>query len=179
MKTNRTFQIVGALILISIAVLAWVFAPDTAPAFFNGLFMLVFPLVLGAIIFKRTKADWSLFRIGALTFIFSQVLHIPFNSYLLEPWIASMGLEFIPKSIDLLVLALLYGLSAGVFEEVFRYFAYRKWVLDKRSWGAGIMYGAGHGGVESLFLGIIVLYTFSRCLPFRALQLELSLVQFL
>jgi uncharacterized membrane protein YhfC len=40
-----------------------------------------------------------------------------------------------------------------VFEEVARYLAYRFWAKDARTWGRGLMLGAGHGGIESILLG--------------------------
>jgi uncharacterized membrane protein YhfC len=107
---------------------SWLLAPTITPAFLNAVLMFVLPLSIGALIFNRTKADWSLFGIGALTFILSQVLHLPFNSYILEPLITSLGLEMLPKTLDLLFIGLLYGLSAGIFEESSRYFIYRKYL---------------------------------------------------
>jgi uncharacterized membrane protein YhfC len=47
-------------------------------------------------------------------------------------------------------------LSAALFEESVRFIGYRYWAKDARSWGKGMMLGAGHGGAESIILGILV-----------------------
>jgi len=167
MKTNRTFLIISAVILMGFIFVSWLLAPTITPAFLNAVLMFVLPLSIGALIFSRTKADWSLFGLGALTFVLSQVLHLPFNSYILEPVITSLGLEMLPKTLDLLFIGLLYGLSAGIFEEFSRYFIYRKYLSEHRSWETGVMFGAGHGGIEAILLGVLVLYTFLQMLTLQ------------
>ena len=37
---------------------------------------------------------------------------------------------------------------------------YRWWAKDARSWRTGLLAGAGHGGIEAIILGILVLYAF-------------------
>ncbi len=167
MNTNRTFLIISAVILVGLIFVSWLLSPDITPAFLNAVLMFVLPLSIGALIFNLTKADWALFGIGALTFVLSQVLHIPFNSYILEPVVTSLGLEMLPKTLDLLFIGLLYGLSAGIFEEFSRYFVYRKYLSEHSSWEAGVMFGAGHGGIEAILLCILVLYTFLQMLTLQ------------
>lgn len=120
----------------------------------NSLLMVIMPIIIAIVIYRKTGAGWRLFFIGAVTFILSQVLHIPFNAVIertgwlpsdLGPWI------------NLLVFAAFYGLSAGVFEEVARYLTYRFWAKDARSWSRGMMLGAGHGGAEAILLGLLLL----------------------
>jgi uncharacterized membrane protein YhfC len=57
---------------------------------------------------------------------------------------------------NLLVLALFLGLSAGLFEECARYLSFRFWAVEARSWGQGLMMGAGHGGSEAIIVGVLV-----------------------
>ena len=91
---------------------------------------------------------------GALTFIFSQVGHIPFN------WLVLQRFALIPTDVtvfsNLLIYAAFLGLSSGVFEEGARYLTYRYWATEARTWGKGLMLGAGHGGIEALLLGVLV-----------------------
>jgi uncharacterized membrane protein YhfC len=47
------------------------------------------------------------------------------------------------------------GLSAGLLEESARYLVLRYWLRRDRSWRAALMFGAGHGGVESFLLGVL------------------------
>ena len=57
----------------------------------------------------------------------------------------------------MLILAAFPSLTAGVFEEGARYIAYR-YVIEAHGLREGLMYGAGHGGIESVFIvGINVL----------------------
>lgn len=117
--------------------------------------MIVMPILLGWFIYRQRQARWGLFFIGMVGFVLSQVFHIPFN------WLITNQLKLLPTDtsipLNLLVLSLFLGLSAGVFEEVTRYLIYRFWAKDARTWGRGLMYGAGWGGVESIILGSLVL----------------------
>lgn len=117
------------------------------------LLMLGMPIALGVWIARRRGAGWALFGMGALTFIASQVLHIPFNWLILQRW------RLLPidtaVTLNLVLLAAFAGLSAGVFEEGARYVTYRWWAKKARTWGRGLMLGAGHGGVESILLGLL------------------------
>jgi uncharacterized membrane protein YhfC len=118
----------------------------------NFLLMLIMPLLLGWWIARTRGASWRLFGMGAVTFVASQVLHIPFN------WLVQRsGLLPANTSVlsNLLILATFLGLSSGVFEEVARYITYRYWAKNARTWGRGLMLGAGHGGIESILVGVL------------------------
>lgn len=127
---------------------------DFWPFILSGLLMVLMPILLGWFIHRQRQARWGLFFIGMVGFVLSQIFHIPFN------WLVSQ-LNLLPTDtsivFNLLVVAVFFGLSAGVFEEVTRYLIYRFWAKDARTWGRGLMVGAGWGGVESMFLGVILL----------------------
>lgn len=121
---------------------------------FSGLIMIFLPLLAGTWFARRYRVGWGLFGAGAMTFVAAQVGHIPFNR-LME----ARYLPEIDPAVDVgifVVVALLYGLSAGVFEEGARYLTFRFWRRDARNWSQGLMVGAGHGGIESIILGLIV-----------------------
>jgi uncharacterized membrane protein YhfC len=67
--------------------------------------------------------------------------------------------------------AVLLGLSAGVWEECFRYIAYRWWAKDARSFDKALMMGAGHGGIEAIVLGVYVLYVLLQMVALRNMDL--------
>lgn len=118
----------------------------------NYALMILLPIGVAVFIHRRTGAGWRLFFIGAVTFILSQVLHIPFN------WLVGQtGLlpDDLNTTANLLITAAFLGLSAGVFEETGRYLAYRYWAKDARYWSRGLMLGAGHGGIEAILLGVL------------------------
>ena len=114
----------------------------------NFLLMISMPLVLARAINARRPVGWGLFGVGALTFVLSQVGHIPFN------WLILKRLVLIPAD-NVVAVAIFAGFSAGVFEEGARYLAYRFLAKDARTWGKGLMMGAGHGGAEAILLGVL------------------------
>ena len=119
----------------------------------NFLLMLALPLVLGRLVAHWRRAGWVYFGVGAVTFVVSQVLHIPFNWLVLQKW------QLVPTDTavlsNLIILAIFAGLSAGVFEEVARYVTFRYWAKGARSWGKGLMLGVGHGGIEAILLALL------------------------
>jgi uncharacterized membrane protein YhfC len=143
--------------------------------------ILIFAAAIGAgyFISKKLRVSWLLFWIGGAVFIFSQVLHIPFNYFGL-PALASAGIlpeiGIFPSPNNpwsLPARALVLGLSAGIFEETARLVMYRVWTKDARSWGKGLMLGAGHGGMEAIIVALIVLYTFFQLVALRGADLSL------
>jgi uncharacterized membrane protein YhfC len=118
----------------------------------NFLLMIAMPILLARFIAARRGVSWTLFGMGAVTFVVSQIGHIPFNGLILQRW------QLVPTDTavftNLLIYALFLGLSAGIFEEGARYLTYRFWAKDARSWGKGLMLGAGHGGIEAILLGL-------------------------
>jgi uncharacterized membrane protein YhfC len=107
----------------------------------------------------RYGVKWMLFGVGVLTFIASQVVHIPllgaFNQilrYQLPPYDVSYTAIFLEAG--------MLGLLAGLCEETARLVGY--WVLKDRAktFGSALALGAGHGGIESIAVGISVLFTF-------------------
>lgn len=163
-------RILSYLLLIATVggILAFLaFNPDTIAHFFNGVIMIALPLLLAILAARRLKTEWRIFGWGALAFIGSQALHLPFNKWLLEPLFTALGLEPTPNSLDLLLIGLLAGLSAGLFEETARLVVYRRWLPETRRWKDGLMFGLGHGGAESMILGALVIYVFLQAVVMR------------
>jgi uncharacterized membrane protein YhfC len=137
----------------------------------NGLLMVAAPLVLGMFLTRRFRMGWRLFLVGCVTFVASQVVHIPFNSRVLAPALETAGLAQASQGLPLILLALAYGLSAGLFEEGARFLVYRFWIKDARSWKQGLIFGAGHGGAEAIILGALALYAFFQLSALRGVDL--------
>jgi len=138
----------------------------------GSLLTIAMPLALGAYLVRRFRTGWRLFLIGAVTFIGSQVFHIPFNSYVLNPILAALG--FGPGTTSgptLAVAAVLLGLSAGVFEEGARWLVYRFWIRRARTWPQGVTFGSGHGGAEAIIVGVLTLATFVQLTALRGRDL--------
>jgi uncharacterized membrane protein YhfC len=139
--------------------------------FLNWILMIALPIILGIYLTNKFRLSWKLWLIGATTFIISQILHIPFNTYVLNPVLINIqqAIQGIPGH---LIVASLLGLSAGVFEECARYGMYRWWLKDARSWRKGLLAGAGHGGIEAILLGVLVMLAYINLMAYRNLDLN-------
>ena len=129
------------------------------------LIMLGFPVGLWLLLRRRPGVTWGLIGAGVLTFIGSQVVHLPLN------W--TLGLLGDGRGVaswPLPLMALVTGLSAGVCEELARYLVLRFWRREARSWAQGVAFGAGHGGVESILTGLLVLATFAQMIALRGMD---------
>jgi uncharacterized membrane protein YhfC len=124
--------------------------------------MLLLPILLWIYFTRKFSLSWKLVLAGGLTFIASQVLHIPL--------VIAMG-SFL-QSVSLLINAIILGLLAGIFEETARYILF-KFILKKaRSWKEGILVGLGHGGIEAVLLGILAAVAFVTMLVYRNIDLS-------
>lgn len=127
----------------------------------NGLLMIAVPIVLGVYLTRKFDLEARLWWIGAAIFILSQVGHLPFNSYIVNPLLGRLGdIAPLPAIGALVLSALALGLSAGLWEELFRYGMFRWWAKEARSWGEGLLAGAGHGGAEAIIVGLLFMYHF-------------------
>ena len=120
--------------------------------------MILLPILLGFWLTRKFKLSWKLFLAGAVTFIASQVLHIP-----LLVWLTGMfndgTLPSPPEAWTAIFNAVLLGLLAGIFEETARYILFKFFLKNARTWNEGVLVGAGHGGVEAVILGVIGVFT--------------------
>ncbi len=134
----------------------------------SPLLMIALPLAGGVWLVRRWRLDWAIFGLGAVTFIVSQVFHVPFNHFLLNPLLEDLGGEGWAR----VAAALLLGLSAGLFEEVARYLMLRRRADRIRRWPEGILFGLGHGGAEAIIVGLLVAYGLFQALALQGIPLE-------
>lgn len=120
----------------------------------NFLLMIAMPVALGWFLARRFGLAWRLYIVGAITFVLSQVFHIPFNAGLTLAFRNGL-LPAPPPQYHLIFNAVVLGLSAGIFEETARYLVLRFSLKEARSWRTALMFGAGHGGVEAIILGLL------------------------
>jgi uncharacterized membrane protein YhfC len=137
----------------------------------NGLIMVALPIVIGIVISRKFNLGWRLWWIGAATFVLSQIGHIPFNAVV--GLLMERGVLPTPSPAnELLFSAVFLGLSAGFWEEGLRYIVYRWWAKDARSWSKALMLGDGHGGIEAMLLGSLVLVNFIVLLSLRTTDMS-------
>jgi uncharacterized membrane protein YhfC len=134
----------------------------------DALLMIGMPIALGVWLARKTKAPWLLFGVGAVTFIGSQVVHIPLNAGLQAlfnriwpPATTPLQWWHIPFN------AVILGLTAGLCEETARYIGFRWLAKRARHFRDALMLGAGHGGTEAIILGALVGLTFVNMVIIR------------
>lgn len=129
---------------------------------------------LGMLLHHRLNLSWRWWWLGGLTFILSQIGHLPFNWGLTQ--IFTLGwLPVPPESWRLAFNAIVLGLSAGTWEGMARYIAFRWYARDARTTKGSLMLGAGHGGIEAILLGIYVLGFFINMVVLRSMDLSATL----
>src|SRR6188768_4001091 len=90
----------------------------------NALGMIAMPILLAFYVTRKFSLPWRLIFAGGMTFIVSQIFHIPFLYGLTAMFNAGV-LPTIPVAWRSLFNAVLLGLLAGIFEETAR------WILFK------------------------------------------------
>jgi uncharacterized membrane protein YhfC len=78
---------------------------------------------------------------------------------------------FTPENWQPIYSAVLWGLSAGLFEELVRYGGLRWWAKDARSWAKGLLFGSGWGGIEAMLIGALILLTYINLINLRTQDL--------
>lgn len=111
--------------------------------------IICFGLPIGLVIYfyKKERIALVAVAVGALVFLVTQILiRIPILSYLSTlQWYQQMAA-------NLLIIALFVSLTAGIFEEVGRYFGFKLFLKKHLSWKNGVAFGIGHGGIEAIVL---------------------------
>ena len=167
MKSLR-YIFTGLAAIVVVWLLVYLFSnPETIPPFLNAALMMGIPLLVGIWFARKLGVGWGVYGLGALTFVASQVLHIPFNNYVLNPWLARIGVEATSTGSLLVLAGAAGGLSAGLFEETARYIIYRRWMKTTRTWKNAVMLGAGHGGIEAMLSGALVMYIFLQMIVLK------------
>jgi uncharacterized membrane protein YhfC len=133
--------------------------------------MIILPIVLAFYLTRKFKLSWKLVLAGVLTFIASQVLHLPFVAGLTALF-KNGALPAIPETWTLLFTATLLGLLAGIFEETARWILYKFILKDTKTWNAGVLVGMGHGGIEAVLVGFAALASVAGMIAMRNADLS-------
>jgi uncharacterized membrane protein YhfC len=128
----------------------------------NFLGMILLPILAGIYFARKLKLSWKLFLAGGLTFIASQVLHVPLV-LALTPMFRSWGV---------IAYAVVLGLLAGLFEETARYILFKFILKKNRTWDDGFYIGLGHGGTEAIILGFLAALAFVNMMAYRFIDLS-------
>jgi uncharacterized membrane protein YhfC len=134
----------------------------TAAYIISFVGMIIMPIILWFYFARKFAISWKLVLAGGLTFIASQVLHIPLV----------IGMGSFLQTVPLIVNAIILGLLAGIFEETARYILFKFILKNTRSWKGGILVGLGHGGTEALLLGILAAISFVNMVIYKNVDLS-------
>ncbi len=102
------------------------------------------PLALAMLLRKKWRVSWSLFGFGALAFFLSKVVQLPLGSWLGPKLGTNMWVR----------LPIIF-LLAPLCEEGARWICFRYFAKRAKSWREGLFVGLGHGGFESMILGVL------------------------
>jgi uncharacterized membrane protein YhfC len=122
------------------------------------LIEVLLPFALGIWFIRKYGTSWRLFGVGVLTFIASQIVHFPLLYGISE--LAKNFFTNIPTGVLPFLNAVILGLAAGICEETARWVGFKLLKNRAKSFGAALTIGAGHGGVESFLVGLVVLANF-------------------
>ena len=114
------------------------------------VFDILYPLALGAFARRRLGVSWRYFGYGALIFVLFQLVSRVPITLAIQALIAP---QLQASRVALIAWIAISALTAGLFEELGRYVGYR-WLMkrEQKTWAKGVMYGLGHGGIESMLL---------------------------
>lgn len=106
------------------------------------------PVALTIWVMKKYKPGFWAVASGMIVFFVLQiVIRIP----LMQLFAASeAGKAFITN--NTLLYVGIAALTAGIFEEFGRYFAFKVMLKNRRGFGHGLAYGIGHGGIEAVVI---------------------------
>lgn len=112
-------------------------------------FEVLFPLVIAWFAWRRLRVAWRYFAYGAIIFLLFQLIsRVPLVMAL--QGIVAPQLQ--ASRVWLLSWIAGLSLSAGLAEEIGRYMGYRWLFREEKTWARAVMYGLGHGGLESMVL---------------------------
>jgi uncharacterized membrane protein YhfC len=117
---------------------------------------LLAPVALGVIFARRFQGRWRFWFLGVLVFLLSQgVTRIPVMLYIQKQ---PRMVEALKEPLWFWSFLLVAAFTAGLFEEGGRWLAFR-WAVApaERRWPTALMLGAGHGGLESIGIGLLTL----------------------
>ncbi|HVN14239.1 MAG TPA: YhfC family glutamic-type intramembrane protease [Anaerolineales bacterium] len=137
----------------------------------NFLGMIALPVLLGIYLARKFKLSWKLFLAGGLTFIASQVLHIPLLTGLTALF-KNGTLPSPPAAWSTTFNAVLLGLLAGIFEETARFILFKFFLKQTHTWNEGLFIGLGHGGTEAIILGLAAAAGFINMIVLRNVDIS-------
>jgi len=124
------------------------------------------PLTLAILVVKKMKASWGVVLTGVLTFLGSQVVHLPILQVPALLYKAGM-IHLLPQQWPIWAYALYLGILAGLCEETARLIGFKVLKQKAKDFKSSLALGIGHGGIESVIIGFVVLVSLLSALLFN------------
>ena len=109
------------------------------------------PLALGWWLRQRLAVSWRTWGWGALTFVVSLLarrIFLYILAFLLTPLAPIIAESPAVFWINLLA----HSLMVGLFQETARWLVLQRFATAARGWRNAVMFGAGHGGIETMLI---------------------------
>lgn len=119
-----------------------------------GVLTIASVLVFAVLISRKTQASWRYWLYGAAVFVV-------FQGILRLPWMLALNylLRDVLRSFTAVLIAFtaFAALTAALFERGGQWILFRRFIrLEERTAANALMVGAGHGGVEAFFIGLLI-----------------------
>lgn len=128
----------------------------------NPILIFLMAIGLGFFLIRKYQLGWRLFFVGGATYLGAQVISIG-----LIGSIQNQVQSLTPPLFIQILITLGFLVALMAIEELIRYAMYRWWAKDVRSWAEGLLIGAGHGGIEVIFVGVVALWTVVQLVQLR------------
>ena len=97
-----------------------------------GVLQIIIPICLGYWARKKFKTSWKVFAYGALFFIIVQIFHVPLVLVTQTPLAVYLTQLAVSQVVILLIIAIYLGILAGLFEELGRFFVFKRFFKRKK-----------------------------------------------
>jgi len=130
------------------------------------------PILLGVFLARRYQSRWRYWFYGLLVFLlFQGISRVPAMLFLQSRPAVKEALK---EPLLLWLFLFFAAASAGLFEEGGRWLAFRYAIPSReRKWSTALMLGAGHGGLEAIAIGLVVLLSLAGYLVVMLLPSEM------
>jgi uncharacterized membrane protein YhfC len=126
-----------------------------------GLLEIIFPILVGYWLIRRYHIFSMIFLFGALTFVLIQIFSAPFMAWVQASLLHYLGAPSVGLTASFAVSAIVLGLVTGLTLESARYLILR-FVFPRTGYDLSrknaVLFGAGWGGIESIGIGIILIF---------------------
>jgi uncharacterized membrane protein YhfC len=125
----------------------------------SGLIAVAIPIIVSIYLVRKYRLEWRFLWLGLIAFVVVTVLSTGYQ-LLVDKFFNTYVLAELSYSGQILFVALSQGLSIGVIVELSRYALLHWWGKEDTRNVAGLLFGAGYGGVALVNVGLKIILIF-------------------